>query len=653
MAENALVHTLVRKQRLLLVLFACGAAILYDLLFWGKENGLSLALFNLLFVVGLFVVAWRTKTKVNPWAVYLCLPLTLLSLVGFLYLNLFAAQGVVALSIVLLFLFTIVITLRRNGHLFYFKNIPVFFKFDETIDKTLKIYRDIFRPEQGEEKEVYKKIAWGILIALPLVALFTGLFSSADAVFSGWLENIFNFHAEPSIFWRLFRTSVMAWYLSNLLYFIFEEKYALAEPAESTHAPDATVATVVIILLDILFAIFTLIQIKYLFGGSEYVLKNGLTYAEYARQGFFQLVAVLVISGIVLLFSYYAYRRTATAKVLLGILQVILVGQLVVIGVSALRRMNLYQEVYGFTTLRLYVEWFLYWFFIGSGLFFLAVLVRSKFKYVLHGLLAYGLAGLVVVGLSSVDYQIAKKNVDRYLAGGQNFDAKYLGELSADAIRALRPLIENKLPELSIEDRLHLGKVYKKAEDQLAKRNSFVEYHWSKTWLPAELASQKSLPSFQLINDAEEKDRQFEITQMRLNIRSNRLSGMDCSSFENQYGINLRSFASVQNNFGSGQMFCQWVGKNPLSVIISDVSGEKEVWHYVVLEREAAVWKITAEKTTVYNREPNSLSELTRPTFALDADGSLVETDVKNREHFRYRLEKSGQAYSFKKESLN
>ena len=128
---------------------------------------------------------------------------------------------------------------------------------------------------------------------------------------------------------------------------------------------------------------------------------------------------------------------------------------------------------------------------------------------------------------------------------------------------------------------------------------------------------------------------------------------MDCGLLQNQYGFDVRAFTSIQKNLGNEALYCQWVGTEPLPVLMSVITGEKEAYQYAIFERGATGWKITAEKAFLFTRDPKNPDLLNGPTYALDADGALVETDFKNREHFKYRAEKNGQTYIFKKESLN
>ena len=59
----------------------------------------------------------------------------------------------------------------------------------------------------------------------------------------------------------------------------------------------AVEAATILLVVDALFAIFVTLQLAWLFGGRDTLAMTGLTYAEYARRGFFDLVIVAVLAG--------------------------------------------------------------------------------------------------------------------------------------------------------------------------------------------------------------------------------------------------------------------------------------------------------------------------------------------------------------------
>src|SRR5439155_19156209 len=116
-------------------------------------------------------------------------------------------------------------------------------------------------------------------------------------------------------------------------------------------------------MLDLLFGVFVLLQIPYLFGGAQHVVtRAGVTYAAYARRGFFELVFLSALVLPLLLHSHAMLRNAGRGGELiyrlLGGTQVLLV---MVIMASAVLRMRLYQAEYGLTELRFYTTAFMVW----------------------------------------------------------------------------------------------------------------------------------------------------------------------------------------------------------------------------------------------------------------------------------------------------
>jgi hypothetical protein len=191
-------------------------------------------------------------------------------------------------------------------------------------------------------------------------------------------------------------------------------------------------------LLDALFLAFVLVQIAVLFGGNDRVLHTaGLTYAEYARQGFAQLLAaasltLLVVAGATRYAGAGPTRRDRLVlRALLGVLCVL---TLVVLA-SALRRLGLYEDAYGFTRPRLAAHGLGLW----LALVFLLLLAAGSTS---HGrwlprtaLVATG-GSLLAFALANPDRMIAERNVARWEATGR-IDVPYLRSLSADAVPAL------------------------------------------------------------------------------------------------------------------------------------------------------------------------------------------------------------------------
>jgi len=185
-----------------------------------------------------------------------------------------------------------------------------------------------------------------------------------------------------------------------------------------------------------LFAAFVALQLATLFGGRDHVLRTaGLTYAEYARQGFGQLIAA---AGLTLAVIAAARRWARTAgrrdeRLLRGLLAALCVLSLVVLA-SALKRLGLYEQAFGFTRLRLLADAHILW--LGAVLVLaLAAVVTGAAGWLPRAVVALSATGALAFALSNPDGRIAERNGERYASSGQ-LDLAYLAGLSADAAPA-------------------------------------------------------------------------------------------------------------------------------------------------------------------------------------------------------------------------
>ena len=190
-------------------------------------------------------------------------------------------------------------------------------------------------------------------------------------------------------------------------------------------------------LLVALFAAFVALQLTRLFGGDQHVQgTDGLTYAAYARGGFWQLsfvtgLALLVLAGA----ARWAPRATTADRILIRSILGALAGLTLVIVGSALHRMNLYADTYGLTRLRLLVALCEVWF----GLVLMLVLaagVKIRARWLPRVAIAAGVAVLIGLAAANPDGLIASYNIRQ----DRTVDLLYLSELSPDAVPALTEL---------------------------------------------------------------------------------------------------------------------------------------------------------------------------------------------------------------------
>ena len=298
---------------------------------------------------------------------------------------------------------------------------------------------------RGRWKGQALAVSRGLFIAAPLLLVFGGLFVAADAVFERLVLDVFGFDLDR-IFGHLFLIFIFAWTTAGLLWAALMARLprnlGIRRPGRISLG--IVEVGIVLGLLDLLFLTFVVVQVRYLFGGAgRVVTTSGLTYAEYARRGFFELVTVAALALPLLLLAHWILRTETRAhergfRVLAGTM----VALLFVVLASALQRMYLYQQEFGLTELRLYTTIFMAWITVVLGWFVLTVLrgARERFAF---GALAAGFAAVLAINAMNPDALIARTNIER-AQDGEKLDAHYLILLSSDAA----PVLIESLPEI-------------------------------------------------------------------------------------------------------------------------------------------------------------------------------------------------------------
>jgi hypothetical protein len=303
-------------------------------------------------------------------------------------------------------------------------------------------WREVVR---GRWKGQALAVSRGLLIAAPLVLVFGGLFVAADAVFERLVLDVFGFDLAR-VLDHLFLILFFAWITAGLLWAALmarvPQNLGIRRPGRLSLG--VVEVGVVLGLLDLLFLAFVVVQVRYLFGGAGRVATtSGLTYAEYARRGFFELVTVAALALPVLLVAHWLLRTETRARErAFRVLAGVMVALLFVVVVSALQRMYLYQQEFGLTELRLYTTIFMVWITVVLGWFVLTVLrgARERFAF---GALVAGFAAVLAINAMNPDALIARTNIER-AHSGEELDAYYLILLSADAA----PVLMESLPEI-------------------------------------------------------------------------------------------------------------------------------------------------------------------------------------------------------------
>jgi hypothetical protein len=331
--------------------------------------------------------------------------------------------------------------------------------------------------------------ARGLVLAVPLLVVFGGLFMAADAVFEGVVTGLFRWNLSELI-GHLFVIGFFAWLAAGLL----RQTFLAANPGMAEGwdrgGPGLGLVEIGVALglLNALFLAFVAIQVPYFFGGAATVLDvRGPTFAEYARRGFFELVAVVALVLPLLLLAHWLLRhRPPGQQRRFNLLAGLLVAQLFAIVASALLRMSLYRQIYGETELRLYTTAFMLWLAVVLGWFLLTVLRGQRRRFAFGAVLS-GFATLVILNAINPDALIVRSNIGRELqadapAGRSRspLDENYLLTLSADAVPTLVELLPTLPPDRAAALGRRIAERWRAPADQDWRAWSWGRYQaWS------------------------------------------------------------------------------------------------------------------------------------------------------------------------------
>jgi uncharacterized protein DUF4153 len=309
----------------------------------------------------------------------------------------------------------------------------------------------------------------GLAIAVPIVLVFIALFSAADAVFARVIGDMFNLDLGlGDLPGRLILAVALGWVAAGALAFAAAERDVDEVPNGRSDGwkVGTTEAITVLSAVAAVFLLFVVLQGAYLFGGRDTMRASGIGYAEYARRGFFELVAVAFLAGGLVIAAERVARHRTRLLVAMAMALVVLTG--VVIASSALR-LRLYQEAYGWTELRFYVLATIVLLAVGA-ITLLAALATDRVRWVGHVMIGSALAiGLVLNLIGPVRF-ISEQNVARVLvpglvpAGGRSgLDELYAISLGDDAI----PSLVRALPVLEEGDASYLAGALGRRLDEL------------------------------------------------------------------------------------------------------------------------------------------------------------------------------------------
>jgi hypothetical protein len=277
--------------------------------------------------------------------------------------------------------------------------------------------------------------ARGLLIALPVLGVFSALLGSADLAFSSAMDRVFALHLGELLGRAIAHSvdvlvcaGVAAATLGHSLRRRAAREWGDTEAAPAKPRLGLTEALTLILSVDALFLVFAGFQIAYLFIGGATSPAPGYSYAEYARRGFFELVWVSALTlALIMALARWTRRESPASQLAFRLASGGTVALSLIILASAMKRMALYEEAFGYTQLRLYTHVFM--FALGAVLTWRAVTLWWRPERFAIGVFLTALGSLLAINVINPDAFIARNNLL-----GMSDDLHYLYTLSPDAV---------------------------------------------------------------------------------------------------------------------------------------------------------------------------------------------------------------------------
>ncbi len=447
------------RKKYWLLLFGLIIGVSFDIFFYHKTLGISYIIFIVL-VLAVFLASFGgCLRKLNNQAWFFVIPILLLSSTFFIFSNqVFKILNFLIVPIFVIMLSSLVANINKSdwSDIRFIGDIAkrIFVPFRFIHRPFLLLSRMTDNSDKGSKSRILPKVVIGILISIPLLAIILWLLSSADIVF----KNIFISIPLLKIFKHfliIILVSVYAICFLLALLKAFDERKKSTNGAVSTNSIPSTnsnantdgisstkiqwklfldpvVLLTILILVNAIYAIFSFIQFRYLFGGSSFVLPSSFTYAEYARRGFAELVIVTVINFGILIFGITFVKKDSKRifTIIRAFLTLLVIFTFILL-ISAFYRMLVYEQAYGFTYLRIFVQVFMIMLFF---LFIINIIYTWYQKLpIIKTYFIISLAIYIIMNFANVDKIIANNNINRYFKTGQ-IDMVYLKGLSYDAV---------------------------------------------------------------------------------------------------------------------------------------------------------------------------------------------------------------------------
>ncbi len=414
------------------VFFIILAILTFCDLFLGAFCGFSFGFsaFSVLFTVASYVYIYKKKSELKLYSKFIFILTIILELsfilnddttvkfldvlaLGFLYIT-FIAEECCSL------------TCKDGKYMALFE--PIINAITKVIDNFTLPVNSLKKAEKEGNKSAVIRIALGLLIAIPLLAVILPLLIESDIAFSSLISKLFE---DVS-------TVIGSLVLSALIFpfvfiYLFAERKCCAENNKAFKSKQGNISpatlNTVLCCVCAAYVIYLISQLAYISDAFEFILPDNFTKAQFARSGFFEMSVIAFINALIIGIIGNLVKHNEKGN-LLGFTKLLLVfltafSQFYII--TAFIKMAQYISAFGLTRLRVLTSVFMIMLFAVFTVILLSLFIKK---------IPYGKAIIIIaaftllsVSICDINHVIAVHNYERYVVDGKEIDLNEYYEL--------------------------------------------------------------------------------------------------------------------------------------------------------------------------------------------------------------------------------
>jgi len=283
----------------------------------------------------------------------------------------------------------------------------------------------LLRLKNKTEGEKYQKIVKGVFLSIPLLFVFGSLFYSADPIFAKIVDLITwpQFRVDEKLFWNVVKTLLFFGFVRGML------RNKLVKQINKTKwLTSVTELNVAVLILEILFVAFSVVQIKYFLATPDDLKKMEIIFSEYTRYGYGQMLFASILAYLLVLRLEFAQRSIPNKMTKFLIWSML--AEILLFIVSATKRNYIYQSFYGYTEIRLLGFALSLWLVAMLWLLAYKVWQQRKTDFFTRGIILITAMSILGLNVFDIDGTIVRTRPASLDSG---VDYEYMSNLSDDA----------------------------------------------------------------------------------------------------------------------------------------------------------------------------------------------------------------------------